>query len=135
MNKQIEMGQEVYLAMLESPHTGARVHAVSPDVDAAALECFMKALGEIPKKEWTKHTEAITVWRVFPYAFSFPMQQVDAYKSNDEFLPIIPAGGEAEKLGVALVSFLPVEETGQPLRFQYKFLRAAQRRVHGTLAN
>tara|TARA_R100000664_G_C2751370_1_gene138662 strand:- start:975 stop:1373 length:399 start_codon:yes stop_codon:yes gene_type:complete len=132
MGRIVNKGEEVYVAILESPHTGESYHAIGLDGDSVALECFSKALGSIDKELWHEHTEAIYVYKIFPYVFAFNMDDIQVLENNSI---VMPAGADCMKLGVALVSFLSPQEPGQPLGFKYNFMKVDQRRVYDHHAN
>ena len=132
MGRIIEKGESVFVAILNSRKTGMKEHAIGFDDHAVALECFSKALGNLNKEAWDEYTEAITVYKVFPYVFGFDMDQV---KVLDNQSISMPAGADCIKLGTALISFMSPKKSGQPLGFKFNFLKVDQRRVYDHHAN
>jgi len=128
----IEKGQSMYVAILTSKDSLERSYSIGKDADATVLECFMRALQNVDKQQWDKHTAAITVYKIFPYVFAFDADDIEVLPNNSISFP---AGAECMKQGVALVSFLSPQEPGQPLGFKYNFMRVDQRRVYDHHAN
>lgn len=132
MPRIIEKGEEVFVAILHSKHTGLKFSAIGMDDYATALECFSKALGSLEKEAWDEYTEAITIYKVFPYVFAFDMDYIEVQENQSISMP---AGADCEKIGAAIISFVTPKEDGQPMGFKFNFLKVGQRKIHDHLAN